>query len=278
MEKNNKLAFLDVLLTRNKDTIETTVYRKPTNSDIYLNWKSFSPCSWKRGTLKTIIRRAYLICSTPDYLQEESDHIAYVFEKFNNYPKWVIRQLLEKVKYNHHGTIHEVLQIDEVNNDEKSHLLLLPYSSSKGEKLIRSMKKALKSKLPYNIVTKSAYSAVRLKDKFNIKTKTVKGHQHDITYYVECPEENCNENYVGQTGRRLSEKVIDHHGRDKNSHIFKHSVEREHRSPSLQEFSILGGNYHKNKFRRKVAESLLIKEKRSTLNTQEKSIPLKLFN
>ena len=43
-------------LPTNKDTIETTVYRKPTNGDIYLNWKSFSLCSWKRGTLKTIIR------------------------------------------------------------------------------------------------------------------------------------------------------------------------------------------------------------------------------
>ena len=45
LEKNNKLAFLDVLLIGNNDTIETTVYRKPTNSDIYLNWKLFSPCS-----------------------------------------------------------------------------------------------------------------------------------------------------------------------------------------------------------------------------------------
>ena len=90
LEKNNKLAFLDVLLIRNKDTIETTVSRKQTNSDIYLNWKSFSPTSWERGTLKTIIRRAYSIFSTPDYLQEELD----------NYPKWVIKQLLEEVKYN----------------------------------------------------------------------------------------------------------------------------------------------------------------------------------
>ena len=39
LEKNIKLTFLDVLLIPNKDTIETTVYRKPTNSDIYLNWK-----------------------------------------------------------------------------------------------------------------------------------------------------------------------------------------------------------------------------------------------
>ena len=86
LETNNKLAFLNVFLIRNK---ETAVYRKPTNSDIYLNWKLFSPSSWKRGTLKTIIRRVYLICSTPDYLQEELEHIAYAFEKFNNYPKWI---------------------------------------------------------------------------------------------------------------------------------------------------------------------------------------------
>ena len=140
------------------------------------------------------------------------------------------------------------------------------------------MKKAFKSKLPNDIVTKTAYSAMRLKDKFNIKTKTVKEHRQNITYYVECPEENCNENYVGETGRRLSERVIDHNGRDKNSHIFKYSIEREHRPPSLQELSVLGGNYRKNKFRRKVAESLLTKEKRSTLHTKGKSIPLKLFN
>ena len=89
LEKNNQLAFLDVLLIRNNTTIKTTVYRKSTNSDIYLNWKSFSPCSWKRGTSKTITRRAYLVCSTPDYLQEELDHMAYLLEKFNNYPKWV---------------------------------------------------------------------------------------------------------------------------------------------------------------------------------------------
>ena len=205
MEKNNKLAFLDVLLIRNKDSIETTVYRKPTNSDIYLNWKSFSLGSWKAK-----IRRVCLICSKPDYLQKELDHIAYVFEKFNNYPKLVIKQLLEEVKYNHHETIHEVSQINEVNNGKKSYLLLLPCSGPKGEKLIRSMKKALKSKLPDDIVTKSAYSAMRLKDKFNIKTKTAKEHQHNITYYVECPEENCNENYVGETGRRLSERGVDH--------------------------------------------------------------------
>ena len=43
----------------------------------------------------------------------------------------------------------------------------------KREKLIRSIKNALKSKLLVNIVTKSACMAMRLKDKFNIKTKVI---------------------------------------------------------------------------------------------------------
>ena len=75
---------------------------------------------------------------------------------------------------------------------------------------------------------------------------------------------NYNENYVGETGGRLSERIISHNGRLKKSHIFKHSVEREYKPPSPQQFSISRGNYHINKFQGKLAESLLIKEKRST--------------
>ena len=90
------------------------------------------------------------------------------------------------------------------------------------------MKKTLNSKLPDNIVSNSGYSAVRLKDKFNIKNKTVKEHQHGIIYCVECPEENCKENCVGETGRGLSERVVDHNSRYKNSHIvFKSLVSWE---------------------------------------------------
>ena len=57
------------------------------------------------------------------------------------------------------------MQINEVNNDT-----------------------LLGNKLQDNIVTTSAYSIVRLKYKFNIKTKIEKEQQHGVTYYVECPE------------------------------------------------------------------------------------------
>ena len=88
--------------------------------------------------------------------------------EIDNHPKWAIKQLLEEVKYNHHGTSNEVSQIN-----EKPYLLLLPYYGPKVEKFIRSIKNALKSKPLDNIVNKSAYIAMRLKDKFNIQTKTI---------------------------------------------------------------------------------------------------------
>ena len=70
-EKEGMLPFLDVLICRNDKSIETTVYRKSTNNDIYLNWNAFAPDTWKRGTLKALVERAYTVCSTKDFLDKE---------------------------------------------------------------------------------------------------------------------------------------------------------------------------------------------------------------
>ena len=54
-ENKDTLPFLDVLLCRNGRELTTTVYRKKTNNDIYLNWNAFAAVSWKRGTLRTLV-------------------------------------------------------------------------------------------------------------------------------------------------------------------------------------------------------------------------------
>ena len=35
----------------------TTIFGKPTNSDIYLNWNAFASDTWKRETLKTLVKQ-----------------------------------------------------------------------------------------------------------------------------------------------------------------------------------------------------------------------------
>ena len=102
VQHNNKLPFHDVLLIRNADNIETTVYRKPTKTDVYLNWNSHhAPTTWKRGTLRTRLSCAYLICSSERYLHEEMKYKESTFEKVNNYAKYVINQLNREVKLQH---------------------------------------------------------------------------------------------------------------------------------------------------------------------------------
>ena len=78
--------------------VETTVYRKSTNNDIYLHWQSFSPTTWKRGTLQTLVSRAFKVCSNDQHLQNEIKHLKKVFRDINGYPNWIIEQTIEPLK------------------------------------------------------------------------------------------------------------------------------------------------------------------------------------
>ena len=80
---------------------------------------------------------------------------------------------------------------------------------------------------------------------------------------INCPEEQCNENYIGETGRGISERIIDHAGRDSKSYICKHYIEIGHRSSDINDFKTRGSNFHKIVFKRKIAEALLIKQLKS---------------
>ena len=76
-ESSNEIAFLDVKVKWSMDSplLKTDVYRKKTDSSIYINWNSFAPNTWKIGTLKGLLRRAHKICSEKQWTDRE---IAYL--------------------------------------------------------------------------------------------------------------------------------------------------------------------------------------------------------
>ena len=84
--------------------------------------------------------------------------------------------------------------------------------------------------------------------------------------------------YIGEVGRRITERIKDQNGRDKNSHMVKHSIETGHDAVTSHNFKIIGNGYRNNNKKRKIAEALFIKEYKPPLNVQEKSVPLKLLN
>ena len=53
-EKNGKISFLDVEISRENGKFVTTVYRKPTFSGVYTHFESFLTSTQKFGMLYTL--------------------------------------------------------------------------------------------------------------------------------------------------------------------------------------------------------------------------------
>ena len=62
-EKNDELAFLDVLIKRKENRFLTTVYRKKTFTGCYLNFKSNYSLKRKVKLIRTLCHCAHRVCS-----------------------------------------------------------------------------------------------------------------------------------------------------------------------------------------------------------------------
>ena len=163
------------------------------------------------------------------------------------------------------------------NKETQQTLQLMVHCGNQGHKLRSKMKKQLKETLPGDVNTMISYKSTKLSTKFPVKDKTDFQHKNNVVYHSKCPSERCHENYIGETNRRIVERIQDHNNRDKNSHLLKHAREKGHTHVWENDFKTLGNNYQSN-IKHKISESLFIRQLKPTLNANEKSIPLHLFN
>ena len=96
------------------------------------------------------------------------------------------------------------------NENEKRHLLTIPYQGEKGDHLIKSVKGNLKKILRNNVKPQITYTGRKLESLFQAKDQTKFEHKHDIIYHGKCPVENCVDDYIGETARRVNERIVDH--------------------------------------------------------------------
>jgi len=186
-----------------------------------------------------------------------------------------IKQIDLKRKSNVEANPTLLLQ-DEI--EVKNLMLCLPYKGIKGETIVKKVNTEISKCVKENTNVKVIYKSTKLSSFFNIKDKTSVHHSNDLVYRFRCPDENCDVSYIGETGRRFNERILDHAGKDTKSHVLKHAKEKDHELASHEHFEMLGSNFHGNKYKRRISEALFIKEFKPSLNVQEKSFPLKLFN
>ena len=140
-KEDGSIPFLDTTVKPEADgTLSITVYRKPTHTDQYLQWDSHHHLSAKFSVINTLSHRATTMCSKPELLQQEKDHLRKALTKCK-YPKWTLDKVEKRLNRstsevidgaNNQGTTAAQPVTNEVKN--KSHIVI-PYAQGLCERI-----------------------------------------------------------------------------------------------------------------------------------------------
>ena len=170
-------------MSRNDTRLRTTVYRKPTHTDRLLDQSSYKTTSYRATTVRTLTRRAQIICDSTDSLRDENEHLRRIFHK-NNY---------------RHDKQNDVCANTETKNELTT--VSLPYIRGTSETIARILK-------PFNI--RIAHKPTRTLRHLltNVKGKDDPKDRQGTVYRIICND--CNGTYIGETGRKLTTRLGEH--------------------------------------------------------------------
>ena len=198
-EKNGKLSFLDIEVSRKKGKFVTTVYRKPTFSGLYTHFESFLPTIYKFGMVYTLTYRCFKVYSDWTKFHEELSFLKQVFLK-NGYPLSFIDNCFK--------TFVDKLFIKRpqlITVEKKTLFLSLSYLGDISLQTRTQLRKSLKGLLnscKLQIVFKSQrklLNVFRFKDR--LPSDLVSGVVHKYT----CGR--CNSTYHGERDRHLKVRL-----------------------------------------------------------------------
>ena len=104
--------------------LSTTVYRKPTHTDLYLQWDSNHTVSSKYSVVGTLHHRVQTICSSPQLLQQEEKHLQQALTRCK-YPGWALKRIKIKTKTTANKKSRDTNNCD--NNNIQKPYMVIPY-------------------------------------------------------------------------------------------------------------------------------------------------------
>ena len=251
VEEHNQLPFLDVCVHLLDDgTVKTTVYRKPTHTDQYLQWDSNHHLDHKRSVVRTLLNRVDTHVSESDDQAAEIKHVQKVL-RANGYKDWALRVPNQKDKEKRQK------QKQTAQPKEPPPVVGLPYIKGASEELQRIFTEHGVRTFHRPINTLRSL-LVNPKDKTKIEDKC------GVVYNIPCA--SCDDFYIGETARKMKKRFDEHSKNDKESALLEHTKKSGH-SISFENVSILASEPKFNA--RKIREAMEIFKHRPTLNRDQ---------
>ena len=189
-EKNDKLPFLDVLVERGESAVLTSIYIKPTFTELYLSWDA----SRKLNLIKCLSFRALNICSD----SKIKDELRVIRELFlnNGYPEEVIND-------NTDLTVTKFSNKNKIFGPSKCPVYFRlpwigPASQSFVDKIASSVSRFNTARSIFT--TKVAFNSIH-KDVLPIFNQSL------LIYKFKCW---CNSIYIGRTSQHLDVRIKHH--------------------------------------------------------------------
>ena len=222
------MPFLETLVTPKRDgSLLTTVYRKPTYTNQYLQLDSHHAISNKYSVISSLLHRAKDICSNKDQLEKDQTYIQKVLSSCR-YPAWVINRMKLKTSTprapkngNNKGT---------KSNPINRSYITVPYNKGPSESF-KNICKRYGIQVHFKSGKTLKDELVAPKDKDHITKKS------GIIYRFKCNRLECDEEYIGETARTFGERFKEH--LKAPSPIHDHSNITGH-TTTLENFSIVG--------------------------------------
>ena len=193
-KEDGSIPFLGTIVKPEADgTLSITVYRKPMHTDQYLKGDSHHHLSAKFSVIHTLSHRAKTVCSKPELLQQEKDHLRKALTKCK-YPKWALdkveKRLNRSTREVSDGVSNQAAQpvTNEVKN--KSHIVI-PYTQG----LCESIKTICGR---YGIQTHFKGSRTIKNLLVSPKDKDPMVNQSGAIYWYQCGGLGCDEEYIGE--------------------------------------------------------------------------------
>ena len=205
-----------------------------------------------------------MICSQPEDLQQEINHLEKVFCETNEYPTSIVKRIIEEERIrrqqrqreetrgppatNNQGEEEEE---EEEREEEKVIYVNLPYAGTNDGNLLRKLRQDIQKK-SRNLKICVTYTPTKLGLMFVVKDKTKMEHLHNVTYHIECGNKKCDADYTGQTRCRIIKQTMQHNSKDNASHTLIHSKATKHQRVSMKNIKILGIRYRCD-FKRRIS-------------------------